>query len=85
MKLTTLHYRQTCVELLNRCVVHEDSNQIELKLKDDKSALINPKVVQHVLNMAQDTNEDLKATDACVATEECEKMVSAVRLAFVKY
>jgi hypothetical protein len=85
MKLTALHYRQTYVELLESCVVHEDSNQIELKIKDDKSASINPKVVQHVLDLAQGTDKDFKATDACVAAEEYEKMVSAVRRAFVKY
>jgi hypothetical protein len=85
MKLTDLHCRQTRVELLDNCVVHEDSNQIELKIKDDKSAWINPKVVQHVLDMAQGTDMDFKAADPRVATQEYEKMVTAVRLAFVNY
>jgi hypothetical protein len=84
MKLTALNYRQTCVELLDSCVVHKD-NQIELKIKDDKSAWINPKVVQHVLDMAQGTDMDFKAADPRVATQEYEKMVTAVRLAFVNY
>jgi hypothetical protein len=85
MKLTALHYRKTCIELLARCVVHEDSNQVELKIKDDKSAWITEKVVQHVLDLPQGTNKKFEPANAADVTEEYNKMVDAVKLVVAKH